>query len=36
MVDYIKRDVSKMVEEYSTKTDDNPFSKIIPALMKKV
>ena len=35
MVDYIKRDVSKMVEEYSAKTDDNPFSKIIPALMKK-
>src|SRR3989338_2005211 len=35
MVDYIKRDVSRMVEEYSAKTDENPFSKIIPALMKK-
>src|SRR3989338_3341717 len=35
MVDYIKRDVSRMVEEYSSKTDENPFSKIIPALMKK-
>jgi len=35
MVDHIKRDVSRLVEEFSSKTDENPFSKVIPALMKK-
>jgi len=33
-MDHIKRDVSRMVEEQA-KTEDNPFSKVIPALMKK-
>jgi len=35
MVEHIKRDSYRLVEEFSNKQDENPFGKIIPALMKK-
>src|SRR3989344_9279147 len=35
MVEHIKRDSYRLVEEFTNAPVENPFSKVIPALMKK-